>query len=83
MTRNRTEREFAEACIARDVTGGCCQYPDCGCFDASDYWEDTVERAAADLWRRENPTMSVFSCDAEMKKLYRARALKLLSTSSG
>ena len=43
MERKRTEAEFRESCIARDVTGGSCQYPDCGCFDAKDYYEKHPE----------------------------------------
>lgn len=34
-----------------------------------------IERLAADLWRRENPDMSVFACDAKMKDEYRQRIL--------
>ena len=43
MPRKRTERELKESCLAREVIGGCCQYPDCGCFDASDYYEKNPE----------------------------------------
>lgn len=31
---------------------------------------DQLERAAADLWRKENPDMSVFSVTPEMKADY-------------
>lgn len=34
-----------------------------------------LERAAAELWRHENPTMSVFDCNAEMRNSYRRRVL--------
>ena len=44
-----------------------------------DMEEDRIERLAADLWRAENPTQSVFACDAETKRVYRARALQMLS----
>jgi hypothetical protein len=36
---------------------------------------DDLERRAADLWRKENPDASVFSCDAATKTRYRARVL--------
>lgn len=32
--------------------------------------EDQIEKAAADLWRKENPDMSVFSVTPEMKAEY-------------
>jgi hypothetical protein len=34
---------------------------------------DALEREAAALWRAENPKMSVFNCDAEMKEHYLRR----------
>ncbi len=36
-----------------------------------------IERLAANLWRRENPDMSVFACDAAMQEQYRRRILDL------
>lgn len=36
-------------------------------------WSDADERAAADLWRRENPQMSVFDVEHELANHYRAR----------
>jgi hypothetical protein len=41
--RVRSEKELRESCIARVVTGGSCQYPDCDCFAASDYYENHPE----------------------------------------
>lgn len=35
-----------------------------------------LERAAAALWRKENPRMSVFACDRKMKDRYRRRVLE-------
>ena len=35
--------------------------------------DSLLERSAALLWRRENPTMSVFACDGEMQESYRER----------
>ena len=37
--------------------------------------DDALERAAADLWRVENPGKSVFACDQEEKGRYRQRVL--------
>jgi hypothetical protein len=34
---------------------------------------DALEREAAALWREENPDMSVFNCDAQMKEHYLRR----------
>ncbi len=45
-----------------------------------DVEDDPVERLAADLWREDHPTMSVFACDATMQEAYRARARQLLET---
>lgn len=39
----------------------------------ADAMNDTVERAAAALWRAENPDKSVFACEAEEKERYRQR----------
>ncbi len=36
---------------------------------------DELERAAAALWRKENPDKSVFACTAEEKMTYRRRVL--------
>jgi hypothetical protein len=41
--RKRTEKELRENCLAREVTGASCQYPDCDCFAASDYYEEHPE----------------------------------------
>ena len=41
--KKRTEAELRENCLAREVTGASCQYPDCGCFDADDYYEKHPE----------------------------------------
>ena len=46
--RKRTEKEMREHCIARDVTGASCQYPDCGCFDATNYYEEHPEELEYD-----------------------------------
>jgi hypothetical protein len=35
--------------------------------------DEILERAAAALWRAENPGMSVFACDVSMKVKYRER----------
>lgn len=43
MDRKRTEKELRENCLARDVPGGSCQYPDCDCFTAADYYEKHPE----------------------------------------
>jgi len=32
-----------------------------------------IEYAAAELWKHDNPAMSVFDCNAEMQELYRER----------
>lgn len=45
-----------------------------GMPNGPDETDDELEKRASDLWRKENPTMSVFACDEEMKKRYRARA---------
>ena len=37
-----------------------------------------IENLAADLWRLENPSMSVFECDFKMKEEYRKRAIEIL-----
>lgn len=44
---------------------GCPEYP----------YGDEIERLAADLWRLENPDMSVFDCDAAMQEAYRQKIL--------
>jgi hypothetical protein len=36
--------------------------------------DPSIEQEAADLWRQDNPEMSVFACDAEMKSRYRMKA---------
>lgn len=43
-----------------------------------DLEDDPVERLAASLWREDNPTMSVFACDAETQERYRQRAREAL-----
>lgn len=40
---------------------------------ATDALDDELERAAADLWRQENPGKSVFACDVAEKDRYRQR----------
>ena len=37
-----------------------------------------IEELAANLWRLENPSMSVFECDFKMKEEYRKRAIEIL-----
>lgn len=37
----------------------------------------TLEQKAADLWRAENPGLSVFDCDARSKDHYREKARRL------
>jgi len=39
--------------------------------------DDKIEREAADLWHLENPTQSVFDCDAETTESYRRRVRRL------
>lgn len=36
---------------------------------------EEIERLAAQLWRQENPEMSVFDCDATMQEAYRQKIL--------
>lgn len=38
--------------------------------------EDRLERAAAELWRRDNPTQSIFACDLQTKIRYRMMVLR-------
>jgi hypothetical protein len=38
--------------------------------------DSALERAAADLWRADNPKQSVFDCDGETKAHYRRLALE-------
>lgn len=35
-----------------------------------------LEMQASQLWRRENPEMSVFACDIDMQNEYRRRVLE-------
>lgn len=65
-----------------DEKPACC--PHCG-WDGLNFNEvgsdngpygDKVERLAASLWRKENPDMSVFACDAAMMEAYRLRILE-------
>jgi hypothetical protein len=37
---------------------------------------DEMERRAAELWRKENPDMSVFACTSEIMSQYRRRILE-------
>lgn len=45
-------------------------------YAADGPYGDKVERLAASLWRKENPDMSVFACDAAMMESYRLRILE-------
>ena len=45
----------------------------CNDMQAQKEPSEILERLAADLWRRENPDMSVFACDVGMKEKYRDR----------
>jgi hypothetical protein len=55
-----------------EPVGACAR---CGSFDEFCFeCEPELERQAATLWRQENPDMSVFCCDREMKNRYRRRA---------
>jgi hypothetical protein len=44
------------------------------------YMDDELEQLAADMWRRDNPEVSVFLCDADTKARYRQLAYAALSS---
>lgn len=45
-------------------------------YAADGPYGDRIEKLAASLWRKENPDMSVFACDAAMMEAYRLRILE-------
>lgn len=47
--------------------------------EVDDGRDSLLERAAGLLWRRENPTMSVFACDGAMQESYRERVRQAIT----
>ena len=67
--KQRTESELQENCIARDVTGGSCQYPECGCFDAADYYAERDELHDALREMVEAHSLSNIGLEASKRRL--------------